>query len=66
MEGVIFYSEGEDTFNKGKEVLGKTSKYGDIRINLSEFIGQTDLANKNVAMSIYLKAVSLTLDDKIE
>ena len=53
-------------FTKGKAVLGKTEKFGDIRINLEEFIGQTDLANKELASKVYIKAVALTLGVKIE
>lgn len=66
VEGVLFYSEGEDQFTKGMKVLGKTEKYGDIRINCEEFIGKTELANTELASKVYIKAVSLTLGDKIE
>ena len=50
---------------KGGEGLTAAGK-GDIRIDLGKFIDKTDLANRDFASRIYLKAVALTLDGKIE
>ena len=63
VEGVLFYDEGDDKYNKAKS---NTNQYSDIRINLSELLAKTDLVNKDFASRIYLKSISLTLDDKIE
>lgn len=63
VEGVIFYDEGEDKYNETK---ANTNQYSEIRINLSDLLCKTEIANKNMASRIYLKSVALTLDDKIE
>lgn len=64
IEGVLFYDEGEDKNNKATE--SNVNKFSDIRINLQELLGKTEIANTEFASRIYLKSVSLTLDDKIE
>lgn len=63
VEGVLFYDEGADPNNETKS---NTNRYSDIRINLSDLLEKTDIANKPFASRIYLKSISLTLGDKIE
>ena len=72
VEGVLFYDEGYDKDNE-KNSAGKITKeslagqqFSEIRINLQELVGKTDLVNKDFATKVYLKAVSLSLDGKIE
>ena len=57
VEGVLFYDEGDDPDNKKEIGSSNSNKYSEIRINLSELIGNTDIANKDFASRIYLKGV---------
>ena len=67
VEGVLFYDEGEDKVNKASAAgTAATNQFSEIRINLAELLGKTDIANKDFASRVYLKSVALTLDDKIE
>ena len=67
VEGVLFYDEGVDQYNKTTVTSKSNSnQFSEIRINLAELVGNTELANKEMAGQVYLKSVSLTLDDKIE
>ena len=70
VEGVLFYDEGDDQYNiKGTEAAKNTkaaNAYSEIRINLKELLGKTDIANQDFASKVYLKSVSMTLGDKIE
>ena len=63
---MLFYDEGEDPNNKTKDSKSNSNSHSEIRINLGDLIGNTDLANKDFASRIYLKGVSLSLGDKIE
>ena len=38
VEGVLFYDEGEDKYNKGKGQGSNTNQFSDIRINLTELL----------------------------
>ena len=47
-------------------MAANSNAFSEIRINLAELVGKTELANKDIAQNIYLKSVSLTLGEKIE
>ena len=67
VEGVLFYDEGEDKDNKASTAgRSSTNQFSEIRINLKELLGKTELANRDFASKVYLKSVSLTHSKQIE